>query len=189
MKRDIRMKGAFKAMEKRMWKTKEIAEEFGVNPSTVQRWVKYFQLPYTSTSQGHFEMDQKTFQKLKHIHLDTKTGKKLRDISFTNTSLSEPSILKGRMVSANQLDERFERLGIQLDHLDRKLQTKADEVVEYQVLQQRKEINELNDLVVQLTERLTSMEQALISKHEVAISMDTEHKPMKKRRLSGIFSL
>lgn len=176
-------------MQKVVWKTKEIADEMEVNPSTVQRWVKYFQLPYTITPLGHFEMGRDTYNKLKHVHLETTSGKRLREITFTDLNNQEPVKLKDKMVSAKQLDDRFEKLVFQLNHLDKKLQTKADEVAEYQILQQRKEINELNDLVFQLSDRIANMEEKLDTKEEKAFSLDSNHKPLKKRRLAGIFSL
>ncbi|PYZ94553.1 hypothetical protein CR194_03195 [Salipaludibacillus keqinensis] len=170
------------------WKTKDIADELRVNPSTVQRWIKYFQLPYEVNKHGHFELTEETYQKLHHIHSETKEGKKMRHISLSEATSSINIRPKEKMVPAQRLDERIEKLIIQVEQLDRNLHTKADEVVEYQVLNHRKEINELNGLISQLTQRLKVLEDEL-SKKEKASKDKSGEIPLRKRRLAGIFSL
>ncbi|WP_416149755.1 MerR family transcriptional regulator [Salipaludibacillus sp. HK11] len=175
-------------MINKSWKTKEVAEEFGVNPSTVQRWIKHFQLSCEINSQGHFELNEATYKKLKHIHNETNQGKKLKEVTLAGHRFSTPQVQFKKMVPTHRLDERIDRLIIQVDQLDRNLQTKADEVVEYQVLNQRKEINELNDLISQLTRRLQALEAELREKEQRTF-IERREVPMKKRRLAGIFSL
>ncbi|WP_280768181.1 MerR family transcriptional regulator [Salipaludibacillus daqingensis] len=176
-------------MSNKMRRTKEIADEFGVNPSTIQRWIKHFQLPCEITKNGHFELNDETYEKLKHVHEETKKGKKMRSILLPGHRFSPERKQYNKMVSSQKLDEKINRMLIQVDQLDRNLQTKADEVVEYQVLNQRKEINELNDLIHQLSQRLKVLEKELPENKKSQLTSDKKHVPIKKRRLAGIFSL
>lgn len=176
-------------MYSKMRGTKEIAKEFGVNPSTIQRWIKYFQLSCEINKNGHFELNEVTYEKLKHIHHETKNGKRMKDVHLSGHRFTPERKHAKKMVSSQQLNDKIDRILIQVDQLDRNIQTKADEVVEYQVLNQRKEINELNDIIQHLSQRLNSLENELPEKEIKHRSAEMERIPLKKRRLAGIFSL
>lgn len=172
-----------------MRRTKEIADEFGVNPSTIQRWIKHFQLRCEINNNGHFELNEATYEKLKHVHQETKNGKKMKDVVLLGHCFTSERHQSKKMVPSQRLDEKIEQLIILVDQLDRNIQTKADEVVEYQVLNQRKEINELNEIIHHLSQRLKVLEKEIPEKNLKQESSETERIPLKKRRLAGIFSL
>lgn len=172
-----------------MRRTKEIADEFGVNPSTIQRWIKHFQLSCEINNNGHFELNETSYQKLKQVHEQTKKGKKIKEVVLKGHQFTPERSHAKKMVPSQRLDEKIDQLLIQVDQLDRNIQTKADEVVEYQVLNQRKEINELNDIIHHLSNRLNVLEKEIPEKELKDVSPDRERIPLKKRRLAGIFSL
>lgn len=169
-------------MPEKMWKTREVAKAINVNPSTVQRWIKYFHLTTKVNAKGHFEMTDDTYDKIKFIHSETKQGKKLKEIVMEG----DRETGRGKMVPASAMDEKIDMLIRQVEHLDRQLNNKADEVVEYQVLNQRKEINELNELISHLSSRLKTLEESLQQKENADLT--AQNGPQKKRRLAGIFS-
>lgn len=164
-------------------KTRDVANKLGVNQKTIRQWIKHFSLSCESNNSGHYMIDKKNLEYLVYIHEQLKAGKKLADIRLPG---------KERKVSSDKLDERFSRLLLQIDQLDRKIQSKAGEVVEYQMLQHRKEIDELNDSLAQFNHRLKMVEEKLNRQAEKVVAMEprkTSEKGKKKRRFASIFSI
>ncbi|MCR6106624.1 MerR family transcriptional regulator [Salipaludibacillus agaradhaerens] len=169
-------------MGKKSWKTREIAKAIHVNPSTVQRWIKYFNLAHNVNSNGHFEIPNETYDQLKVINAQMKQGKKLSEVCL----VEEDKVGKVSMIPAIQVEKKMEELLNQLDQLERKVRNKADDVVEYQILHQRKEINELNQIITQLSTRINILEDELVNKSTSSAPLNESSG--KKRRLAGIFS-
>jgi chromosome-anchoring protein RacA len=173
-------------MGKKTWKTREIAKAIHVNPSTVQRWIKYFNLAYNVNSNGHFEIPNTTYDQLKVIYAQMKQGKKLSDVCLVEEAKGSAQTKKVAMIPAIQVEQKMEELLNQLDQLERKVRNKADDVVEYQILHQRKEINELNKIITQLSTRINILEDQLVNKSSSSATLNESSG--KKRRLAGIFS-
>lgn len=165
-----------------MLKTRDVAERLEVSPKVVRRWINHFSLDCQLNELGHYMINRKTYEQLEYIHRQIKLGKTINEVSLER---------KEKSVAAHKLDERFTSLLLQIDQLDRKLQSKAGEVVEYQLLQQRKEIEELTLSLESYKERLKIVEDKLNKKADQVI-VEEKKKVMqkqKKRRLSSIFSI
>ncbi|MCD8510692.1 MAG: MerR family transcriptional regulator [Bacillus sp. (in: Bacteria)] len=169
-------------------KTKEAAKTLGVSPKTIRHWIKYFKLNCSVNSLGHYVMDGDAMKKLGLINNQVKSGKKLDEVDMGLQG--EKKQASPVMVSSSQLDERFNKLLFQIDQLDKKIQSKASEVVEYQMLQHRKEIDEITETMERFEMRLAKLEESVKSKsHELII--EHKHSRMettKKSRLANIFS-
>ncbi|UTR14674.1 helix-turn-helix domain-containing protein [Salipaludibacillus sp. LMS25] len=174
-------------MGKKSWKTREIAKAIHVNPSTVQRWIKYFNLAYNVNSNGHFEIPNETYKQLKVIYAEMKQGKKMSDVCLLGGDKEQAKSKKVTMIPTTQVEKKMEELLSQLDHIERKVRNKADDVVEYQILHQRKEINELNQVITQLSARINTLEDQLVS-NTTPSTRPLRETSGKKRRLSSIFS-
>lgn len=164
-----------------MLKTKDVANKFGVSPRTIRYWIKYFSLKCDLNHAGHYMIDRKNFEQLMFIHEQLKLGKKMEDIRLPGM---------GKNVSSDKLDERFNRLLNYIDQLDQKIQSKAGEVVEYQILQHRKEIDDITHLLDDLNERLKKIEERLNedAEHLITLEKMREENRGKKKRFASIFS-
>ncbi|PYZ98378.1 RacA protein [Alteribacter lacisalsi] len=176
------------------FKTKTVADQLGVNPTTVQRWIKYFDLKCETNELGHFVLPEETCHFLKQIHVQLNEGKKLKDVRFTPvkevyTEENNDHNGNGQVVSSRIFDERFGQILLHVDQLEKKLSEKADEVVEYQMLQHRQEIDELADLLRRVDKRLKKLEQSVVDKEKQVLYMNRKDPSRpKKRMLANIFS-
>lgn len=163
-----------------MLKTRDVAERLGINPKAVRRWINHFSLHCELNDLGHYMINETTYEQLEHIHEQMKLGKSINEVTIHR---------KERSVPSHKLDERFTSLLLQIDQLDRKLQTKAGEVVEYQLLQHRKEIEEITDSLDKFNERLKIVEDKLNKKAEQLIVEEKKKvkQKEKKGRIASIF--
>lgn len=147
--------------------TSAVAKMLGVSPSTIQRWVKQANLQMERTELGHYQFSPESIEVLKEIKKQLNNGILLQDLN-----------LKGRKVRKAEVvtkakDERYEELERRIDWLERKLERKADEVVAYQILQHRRELEDIQLEVKRLVEVIKGFEQAAA---ESEISQDMNKK-------------
>lgn len=158
-------------------KTKEMSEAIGVNPTTIQRWTKYFKIDCDVTEQGHFLYTEKHLQLFKKIKRELDEGKRMRDINLNERQgQGEPS------VPTKQYEAKLEKMLVQVDALEEKLATKADDVVSYQLLKHRSELDEMMKLVGTLEDRLLFIEKRMMSHHHQEKQVVNEHTPKKIKR-------
>ncbi|SDY88724.1 chromosome-anchoring protein RacA [Evansella caseinilytica] len=171
------------------WKTKDVATELGVTQKTIRRWINHFQLKCDVNEKGHYLINEDMHRKLVDIHKQLEAGKTLQMVS--PEALEKATQANGRMVSSRQLDDRFSKLLLQIDQLDRKLQGKASEVVEIQMFQHRQEIDELTGELEKLTHRLEYLEKIINEKAEKVVMLQSRAQAMDKsrrKRFANIFS-
>ncbi|MGG1685506.1 MerR family transcriptional regulator [Pseudalkalibacillus sp. NRS-1564] len=134
-------------------KTKQVSDELGVNPTTVQRWVKYFDLSCEKNELGHFLFSNETLEELKSIKNDLRRGYSMEKIKSAGKNNS-----KVAMVTPERFEQRLDRFSVRLEQLERQLDEKANEVITVQVLQHRSELEELVKKVSSLEEKLSELE-------------------------------
>jgi chromosome-anchoring protein RacA len=161
--------------------TKAVAELLETSTSTVQRWVKQLNLEMERNELGHFIFSKEDVEILKEVKQQLQNGILLQDISISKNKRS--GVLKTVFPESNldQLAEKVNQMEISLNQ-------KADSVVTYQLLQHRREIEELLEQVSLLTDRVAQLEELLPQQMEIAatgeIHMKTEKKsPRKKKNL------
>jgi len=141
-------------------KTKEAAFALGVSQTTVKRWVIAFPAFFTKDRLGHYIFSDSDIIRLRYIKERIDLGDSLDQLDLRGTDKaddaeagpgreepSEPS-------PSQQEDELIARIK-QMEYL---LSQKADDVVSMQVLQHRKELEALNQVVKQLTETVALLE-------------------------------
>jgi len=170
-----------------MMKTKEVSELLGVNPTTVQRWIKHFNMGTVTNDQGHYVFEERDVQQLKDIQSQLNSGKRMKDIR-----------LEDRVKVAEHKDEKkvpawqyYEKLDSMMDRivlLEDKLARKADDVVSYQLLQHRNELNEMSRVLKNIEGRLEAVEEYMKAAQEKRLNHEIE--PTKRRRaFAKLFSL
>ncbi|PFG13578.1 MerR family transcriptional regulator [Bacillus sp. es.036] len=135
-------------------KTKQVSDELGVNPTTVQRWVKYFDLACEKNELGHFLFSSETVEELKSIKNDLRRGYSMEKIKSSGTGGSQEQV----MITPERFEQRLDRFSVRLEQLERQLEEKANEVITVQVLQHRTELDELMQKINMLEEKLIELE-------------------------------
>ncbi|WP_409299826.1 MerR family transcriptional regulator [Peribacillus sp. SCS-155] len=123
--------------------TSAVARLLGVSTSTIQRWVKQHNIHVDRNDHGHYLFNEETVRQLKNIQNHTGSHTVYPEIS----SALEP------IYSLN-----IEEVMFKLENLEKALDEKADSVVSYQLLQHRKEIEEMQKQIDSLEARINKLE-------------------------------
>ncbi|SFE34740.1 helix-turn-helix domain-containing protein [Alteribacillus iranensis] len=161
-------------MDKVWYKTKDVAQYFNVSPGTVLNWVRKFEVPYSVNANGHyyFQEDQlKQFSEIKqHMQENMENNKKTTNVASH--------------IAINRLDEVEEKIEI----LEKLIANKADEIIGFQLMEQRREVRELNKKLEKIEARLDDLE----SEREEGGDRKKKQKESSKKDkhfLAGIFSV
>lgn len=169
-----------------MMNTSAVAKMLGVSPSTIQRWVKQANLQMERTELGHYQFSEEGIGILKDIKEQLNNGVLLQDLTIKGKKPRKAAVI------APMADDLLVKLIERMDTLENRLSGKADDVVSYQILQHRREIEELHEEIARLTEVIESMKQVAAHKEE---STEKERKagfpamtPFRKLKKRNIFS-
>ncbi|WP_409270117.1 MerR family transcriptional regulator [Neobacillus sp. SCS-31] len=165
----------------------EVAKLLGVSTSTIQRWVKQLNLPMERNERGHYTFKDEDIALLENIREQIQNGALLQDIAPVN----EKQWRKGN-VKAVEVHPDMDKILVMFSDLERRIDTKADSVTAYQLLQHRKEIEELQAQVAILTAVIEKWEQPaatveLQSAAPPGLDAATLGKRKKKRKLMNMF--
>lgn len=168
--------------------TSAVAKLLGVSPSTIQRWVKQANLQMERTELGHYQFSEESIEVLKDIKEQLNNGVLLQDLKIKGKKHRKATI------PVVKPDQSVEKLLKRMEEFEKKLDRKADEVVSYQILQHRREIEELQNEVARLTEVITSMEEAAAHRETVTqeenkllLTPGNSLKKFKKRNIISSF--
>jgi chromosome-anchoring protein RacA len=156
--------------------TNAVAKLLGVSPSTIQRWVKQANLKMDRNELGHYVFSEDSIEVLRKIQVQVNNGVLLQDIAAA-TKIKRQAVIK------TDSHPHYEKLETKIAELERKMERKADEIVSYQLLQHRREIEELHDTIHALTERIDMLEDKLseIPAAETLIAASSEENSFFKR--------
>jgi chromosome-anchoring protein RacA len=135
--------------------TSEVAKLLGVSASTVQRWVKLLELPMEKNDRGHYHFNNEDIELLKKIHEQLQNGILLQDVAPV---VEKRGIRKGAIKRGGEKETIIERLVTKVSELEMNLNTKADSVASYQLLQHRREIDDLQNHLTQLALELERLQ-------------------------------
>jgi chromosome-anchoring protein RacA len=163
-------------------KTKTVSEELGVNPTTVQRWVRHFNIQCDKNEHGHYLFKPEDIEQLRAIKVQLDNGLLMSDIQIQTFQTSEKSELP------TQFEEKFDRLNAAIIALEKKVEEKADAVVSYQMLQHASELEELIKKMENMEARLQDLEVALLKQSYPDEKLYVKEKP-KKNWFVSLFTL
>ncbi|MFE1244161.1 chromosome-anchoring protein RacA [Fictibacillus sp. NPDC058756] len=164
-------------------KTKTVSEELGVNPTTVQRWVRHFNIQCDKNEHGHYLFKQEDIEQLREIKAQLDNGLLMSDIQIQSFQTSEKSV-----ELPTQFEEKFDRLNAAIKSLEKKVEEKADAVVSYQMLQHASELEELIKKMENMEARLQDLEVALLKNNYPEEKLYVKEKP-KKNWFVSLFTL
>lgn len=170
--------------------TSTVSKLLGVSSSTIKRWIKHLELNMERNDQGHYLFSDEDIELLKNIQEQLCNGLLLQDIE-----VSEGKIRKGtKKIQEHSSETGNEKLLAKVEEIEKRLDNKADGVTSYQLLQHRREIEELQQEVKMLHERLNALEklqgQAKKNRSADILVFDQSQameKPKKKKLISMLF--
>jgi chromosome-anchoring protein RacA len=169
--------------------TSEVAKLLGVSTSTIQRWIKQLELPMERNERGHYHFSSEDIEVLKKIHEQLQSGTLIQEI----TPIKEKKNPRKGIVKAVEDNLAIEKLNEKVSKLEMELHSKADSVASYQLLQHRREIEDLQAQVNELTAQLEQF-QKLFSKLNIPSQMEepivfdsSKGKRKKKNIVSSLF--
>jgi chromosome-anchoring protein RacA len=174
-------KGGIGVMEM-VLKTKTVSEELGVNPTTVQRWVRHFNIQCDKNEHGHYLFRNEDLEQLREIKEQLDKGLLMSDIQIKSADNNFTAIKN------NNLEDKFVRLDRAIDALEKKIEEKADAVVSYQMLQHASELEELIKKMEQMEARLQDIEVSLLKKNYTEETIYVKEKA-KKNWFVSLFTL
>jgi chromosome-anchoring protein RacA len=132
--------------------TNKAASLLGVSPSTIQRWVKQFGLEVGRNELGHYHFGEDQIEVLKDIQSQIQNGALVHEVKLSFKK--EPEMRLHSEDSAIQIKDLADKISL----LDTRLDSKADDVVSYQLLQHRREIEDLKSQLLQMAEKVERLE-------------------------------
>jgi chromosome-anchoring protein RacA len=165
--------------------TSSVAKQLGVSSSTVKRWVKQLQLNLEKNEMGHFTYRQEDVDLL----MTHKEQQNEALLVYNEISAGKDYLRRGS-VHTSIVDENTVLLN-RIKYLESIVQSKADQVVEYQILQHRREMEEMQATLETLEERIRLLEAqqvpppSLINPFEQPINIE----PRRKKKQSILQSI
>ncbi|WP_108671064.1 MerR family transcriptional regulator [Peribacillus acanthi] len=132
--------------------TKTVSRILNVSPKTIRKWVKQLNLDLNKNELGHFLFEKEDVEELKRLQQQLQKGVLLQDVQVIKKPDKETRTIKNET-------EMMEKFLSKLDQVERKLDQKADAVVSYQLLQHRREIEELHEEITRLNHRIVALEK------------------------------
>src|SRR5690606_13412787 len=166
--------------------TAEFARRLGVSSRTVRKWIKTYQLPCKKNEYGHYVFEESDLPLFEQIWNQVKSG-----VPSDKIELSTPEPRKGtarKMVQASDktLSQKLNMIMERIKENEKEIEKKASEVVSYQLLQHRKEIDELQKRVQKME---AYIEQLEMEKEELqkqtAITLEKVEGTRKRKRVFG----
>ncbi|EOO22888.1 MULTISPECIES: chromosome-anchoring protein RacA [Bacillus] len=178
------------------YKTPFIAKKLGVSPKAVVRIAQQLNLTIKKNKYGHFIFAQGDLDLMLEYHRsqmdqpqNSQTTQKISSNDVEKLKTQVNTIVQN--TSSNdfeQLTAQFTTITRRLDRMEEQMQNKANDVVTYQLLQHRREIEEM-------LERIQKLEAALKKEEPIYITPDAkptyerEKKPKRRKMIFSIFGL
>lgn len=171
--------------------TAEVTKLLGVSRRTLMRWVSQFDMQLEKNELGHYQFSDADIEQLRQIQSQAQSNPPVQQ-KEEKTQTSRKGTVKTTAVVDDNMAEALTK---RINDLERAIRTKADDVVSYQMLQHRKEMEELANKIASLEKKIEALENANEKqepKENVFVfdqSSSTQKKPKRKNFISSIFSL
>ncbi|WP_299093451.1 MerR family transcriptional regulator [uncultured Metabacillus sp.] len=167
--------------------TAAAAKALGVSRRTLMRWVHQLDMELEKNELGHYQFNDDDLARLKE--LQEQLNNQPQPQAMTETSR------KGTLINTTVVnDPKVDTLSERMDELERKIRGKADDVVSYQLLQHRREMEDLLNKVQSLEKRVEELERSQQKREPIKDNVfvfdqgSEQKKPRRKNFISSIFS-
>lgn len=154
-------------------KTKDVSEQLGVNPTTVQRWAKYFGFDCETNEYGHYLFSTKHVEAMRQVQQQLQEGKMMKEVDISSFSEIANATREQttKIVDTVLYEAKLEEVLNRVNDLEEQISRKADEVVSYQLLKHRSELEEMTKVIKKLESRLDEMESKIQNEKEEEIDL------------------
>ncbi|CAG7625187.1 MerR family transcriptional regulator [Paenibacillus allorhizosphaerae] len=176
-----------------MYSTKEAAHVLQVSPTTIKRWASHFQNRFSKDELGHYVFEEGDMENLAIIKKQLEMKLSLSQIVLPDAdpvpqqSKAEPvyagQASGSRVAPVTQMTAPYGEIEKRLRYVESKLSEKADDIVCLQLLEHRRELEELSRTVKQLTQHMEEVACSLSDLNKQSEALAYQHKPAKRRRL------
>ncbi|MBM7605304.1 chromosome-anchoring protein RacA [Metabacillus crassostreae] len=168
--------------------TTTVTKLLGVSRRTLMRWVSQYDMELEKNELGHYQFSEDDIKKIRQIQQQTLHQTPQQPDTLDN-------IRKGsiKRMTTTIDTTKFNEINNRIDELERRVRNKADDVVSYQVLQHRREMEELTSTIQKLEQRIDELEngqkrEAPAKDHLLVFdSISAPKKSRKKNLISSIF--
>lgn len=165
--------------------TATAAKLLGISQSTLKRWIKELDLDMNRNELGHYDICDEDITMLKQIKKQIQNGTFLH-----NVTISRNKNRKGKTAILPKETTTVDTFLQRIDELEKKVNEKADNVVSYQLLTHRKEIEDLESEIKRLQLKVEFLERKLAessSKENSEIQVNSFKINRKRSLLSMLF--
>jgi chromosome-anchoring protein RacA len=166
--------------------TAEFAKKLGVSTKTVRKWIKNLNIPCTKNEYGHYVFEDTDLPLFEEIRNQVRSGVPTEKVDLNMQQPRKGTVRKMVQVNDKTLSEKLNKMMDRIKENERRIEEKASDVVSYQLLQHRKEIDELQKRVQTLEayiERLESEKEEL--QKQTAITLEKIEQPRRRKRVLG----
>ncbi|KOO50457.1 MerR family transcriptional regulator [Priestia koreensis] len=157
-------------------KTSEVAKLLGVNPRTITKWIHQFELNCEKNELGHFDFSEEDVESLREVQKTMQQGSRRQGVVTKVVDEEMTGLLQ------QQLDELLTRV---IEN-ERRTEEKAGEIVTFQILEHRKELDALHKHIQKLEGTIEELETKLKDQHSVRETRKAA--PKWRTFLTGLFS-
>ncbi|EMA6344261.1 chromosome segregation protein [Bacillus cytotoxicus] len=154
------------------YKTPFIAKKLGVNPKAVVRIAQQLNLTIQKNKYGHYIFTKSDFDQMLEYHRS-----QMEQDSTSQTKSSNE--IEQLVIQLNTITKR-------LDHIEEQMQDKANDVVTYQLLQHRREMEEMLTKIEKLETSIQKEEPVYITPDSQS-TYEREKKPKRRKMILSMF--
>jgi len=166
--------------------TAQFAKKLGVSTKTVRKWIKIFNLKCTKNEYGHYVFENTDLPLFEGIRNQVKSGVPSDKIELTTPAPRKGTARKMVQASDKTLSEKLNAIMDRIKENERQIQEKASDVVSYQLLQHRKEIDELQKRMQKMEDYIEQLEREKEElQRQTAITLEKVEGSRKRKRVLG----
>ncbi len=166
--------------------TAEFAKKLGVTTKTVRKWIKHFNLQCEKNEYGHYVFEETDLPLFERIRNQVKSGVPSDKIELTPPEPRKGTARKMVQASDKTLSDKLNTIMERIKENEKEIEKKASDVVSYQLLQHRKEIDELQKRMQKMEAYIERLEQEKEElQKQTAITLEKVEGSRKRKRVLG----
>lgn len=166
--------------------TAEFAKKLGVSTKTVRKWIKNHDLTCEKNEYGHYVFEETDLPLFEGIRNQVKSGVPSDKIEISTPAPRKGTTRKMVQVSEKTLSEKLNAMIERIEENERRIEEKASDVVSYQLLQHRKEIDELQKKMQKMEEYIEQLEKEKEElQKQTAITLEKVEGSRRRKKVLG----
>ncbi|MCH1625120.1 MerR family transcriptional regulator [Ferdinandcohnia quinoae] len=167
--------------------TAELAGIVGVSTKTIRRWIRDYNIPCQKNEYGHFIFTDEDLTFYNQIRDQLKNGTPNDEIKAKVKQPRKGTVRTMQKGTDQPVEQLVAKLLERVEQNERRIESKASDVVSYQLLQHRNELDELQKKVKQLEDYIQVLENERRNmKRETTLKIEPPvQKPRRRKKIMG----